>query len=260
MTRREISPRNQAPLQRSEDEPPEAAATRPTRLPLLVRQTPSRYTGVWRDASDKTPQMQAMREQAWLVAVHATTFSDGEDDIDWPDDWLQEWLPWASKSPTLWGRDDMRLGKSIYRLAYQVAEETPDFQIKPENVRRFSMIVARRGLREAPDQLCLQQLQGADVDQPYEEEADNTGFHRPTKPQPPSPPPGILNPFQQLLIKRIAMARSLTSVSAAQVSDVEVILDIIRKAEPSLIAELKAIGVDIIKVAQAQDITVDGSE
>ncbi len=218
-------------------------------------QAPSRYTGVWRDALDKTPQMQAVREQAWLAAVHAVTYADGEADIAWPEDWQQAWLPWSSKSPTLWNRDDMRQGKRLYRQAYQVGDETPDYQIKPENVRRFAMIVARRGLREVPEQLTFLVTE-TDVDQGYAK-AD-TGYHGASNIQPPSPPPpGILSDFQQLLFRRIALARTLTSVSATQVSEVDVLLDIIRKAVPSLIDELRGMGVDVVKLAQAQGINVD---
>ena len=213
---------------------------------------PTRYTGLWRDAMDKSPAQTELRLQAWLSAVKATSFCDGEDEVKWASRWRDEWLPWAAKPVTTWTREDMLLGKRIYRIACGVTDG-PDHAIKPEMVRRLSMIITRRGLRETPERILHifevgGQAPSGDLDAV---DAEPALQHEVL-------PTALLTPLQAFVIKRVALARTLFAVES--VSEADVIQKIIEDHMPVLIAELKDKGVDILAMAQAQGICEPKSE
>ena len=215
---------------------------------------PSRYTGMWRDAKNRSKQMQEIRLTSWLTAVRATAYSDGEDELTWLPTWKAEWLPWAVVCPTEWIQEHVLTGKRLYRVAYQVPDSEPDFKIRLELLRRFSMIVARRGLRESPEMVpSIANLERVDT--------FNFAADYPEHAVEPDPMPngylGILTDYQTFLIQRVALARTLASTD--RVTESDVLRGIVARHEPALVAELKERNIDAVALAKSLGLSIDGA-
>ena len=199
--------------------------------------------------------MQEMRLTSWLTAVRATAYSDGEEELIWLPTWKAEWLPWAVLYPTEWSQEHVLAGKRLYRMAYQIPESEPDYKIRLELLRRFSMIVARRGLRESPELVPsiakLERVDTYDFASDYPEHA--------VEPDPmPNGYLGILTDYQTFLIQRVALARTLASTD--RVTEADVLRGIVARYEPALVAELKERNIDAEALAKSLGLSVDDAE
>ncbi len=216
---------------------------------------PSRYTGMWRDAKNRSSQMQEMRLTAWLTAVRATAYSDGEDELTWIPSWKAEWLQWAVVYPTEWSQEHILAGKRLYRVAYQVPDSEPDFKIRLELLRRFSMVVARRGLRESPELVpSIAKLERVDT---YDFASDYPEYA--VEPDPmPNGYLGILTDYQTFLVQRVALARTLASTD--RVTEADVLRGIVARHEQALVAELQERNINAVALARSLGIGVDAGD
>jgi hypothetical protein len=116
--------------------------------PTAVRKAKP-YNGIWKNEKSPTPRRLAKWAQEWLDAVADIATTTGEEKLLWADGWREAWLPWASKNPVDWTKEDLDTGRKIYRLAHPDAN-TPlfDYGIAPDRLRVLSVIIVRRARRE----------------------------------------------------------------------------------------------------------------